>query len=86
MLHLLLQRGGLHPDYTDANGCTLLHALCTRDDRGRTMKHRTKCAAMLLDAGATISAMDKQGATPMAYATRNKLPDMVEFLRRNGAG
>ncbi|HUF25533.1 MAG TPA: ankyrin repeat domain-containing protein [Gemmatimonadaceae bacterium] len=84
MLHLLLQRGGLHPDYTDASGCTLLHALCTRDERGRTMKHRTKCAAILLDAGATISVMDKQGATPLAYATRNKLPDMVEFLRRNG--
>ena len=85
MLHLLLKRGGLHPDYTDASGCTLLHALCTRDERGRTMKHRTTCAAILLDAGATISGMDNQGATPLAYATRNKLPDMVEFLRRKGA-
>jgi ankyrin repeat protein len=85
MLHLLLQRGGLRPDYTDASGSTLLHALCTRDERGRTMKHRTRCAAILLDAGATISAMDKQGATPLAYAVRNKLPDMVEFLRRHGA-
>jgi ankyrin repeat protein len=85
MLRLLLQRGGLHPDYTDESGSTLLHALCIRDDRGRTMKHRTKCAAILLEAGATISAMDEQGATPLAYAARNNLPDMVEFLRRHGA-
>jgi ankyrin repeat protein len=85
MLHLLLQRGGLGPDYTDASGSTLLHDLWTRDERGRTMKHRTRCAAILLDAGATISAMDEQGATPLAYAVRNKLPDMVEFLRRHGA-
>ncbi len=85
MLRLLLQRGGLPPDYTDAGGTTLLHALCTRDDRGRTMNHRTKCAAILLDAGATISAMDNEGATPLAYAARNNLPDMVEFLRRRGA-
>lgn len=85
MLRLLLQRGGLHPDYTDASGSTLLHALCTRDDRGRTMKHRTRCAAILLDAGATISAMDKQGASPLAYARRNNLSDMVEFLQRHGA-
>ena len=85
MLRTLLQRGGLHPDYTDASGSTLLHALCTRDDRGRTMKYRTRCAAILLHAGATISAMDKLGATPLAYAARNNLPDMVRFLQRHGA-
>jgi ankyrin repeat protein len=84
MLRLLLQRGGLHPDYTDASGSTLLHALCTRDDRGRTMKHRAKCAAILVEAGATISARDKEGATPLVYATRNNLSDMVEFLRHHG--
>jgi len=85
MLRLLLQRGGLHPDYTDASGSTLLHALCTRDERGRTMSHRTRCAAILLDAGAAISATDRKGATPLAYAARNNLPDMVEFLRVRGA-
>jgi ankyrin repeat protein len=49
------------------------------------MKQRTRCAAILLDAGATISALDKQGASPLAYAARNNLSDMVEFLRRHGA-
>ena len=31
---------------------TLLHALCYRDDRGRTLSHRQECAALLLAAGA----------------------------------
>jgi ankyrin repeat protein len=49
------------------------------------MSHRTDCAAILLDAGATISAKDKHGVTPLVLATRNNLPDMVEFLTARGA-
>lgn len=85
MLRLLLARGGLDPDYTDENGSTLLHALCSRDHRGRAMNHRTECVAILLDAGATISARDKDGITPLALAKRNNLPDVVEFLSARGA-
>lgn len=85
MSRLLLARGGLDPDYTDENGSTLLHALCSRDHRGRAMNHRTECAAILLDAGATISARDKDGITPLALAKRNNLPDVVEFLSARGA-
>lgn len=85
MLRLLLARGGLDPDDTDENGSTLVHALCSRDHRGRAMNHRTECAAMLLDAGATISARDKDGITPLALAKRNNLPDVVEFLSARGA-
>ena len=86
MLQKLLHRGGLDPDYTDENGATLLHALCSRDERGRTMDHRTECATLLLDAGATISARDRElKSTPLAWAARNDLPDMVEFLLARGA-
>ena len=86
MLAELLNRGGLNPDYPTPDGTTLLHALCNRDWRGRTMRHRTKCAALLLDAGAAISARDRAySATPLAWAARNNLPDMVEFLLRRGA-
>jgi|RhiMethySRZTD1v2_1073278.scaffolds.fasta_scaffold01176_26 uncharacterized protein len=86
MLKQLLERGGLDPDYTDENGATLLHALCGRDDRGRTMDHRTECAALLLDAGASISPRDRHfRATPLALAARYNLPDMVEFLLARGA-
>ena len=60
MLRALVARGGLHPDYPTPDGVTLLHALCSRDIRGRTMKHRGECAAALLDAGATISARDSE--------------------------
>lgn len=85
MLRLLLQRAGLDPDYTDEDGSTLLHDLCNRDHRGRTMEHRSTCAEMLLQAGAAISAKDKHGLTPLALAKRSDLPDMVEFLSARGA-
>jgi ankyrin repeat protein len=86
MLRLLLARGGLNPDYPTPEGVTLLHALCNRDVRGRTMKHREECAAILIEAGADISARDAEyHATPLEWATRNDLPDMIEFLRKRGA-
>jgi ankyrin repeat protein len=86
MLRVLLARGGLSPDYPTAEGTTLLHALCSRDIRGRTMKYRTECAAILLDAGATISAKDVEyRSTPLAWAARNNLRDMVDFLLARGA-
>ena len=86
MLRVLLARGGLHPDYPTPEGSTLLHALCSRDVRGRTMSDRTECAGILLDAGATISAKDQDyRSTPLAWAARNNLPDMVEFLLARGA-
>ena len=86
MLRILLARGGLDPDYPTPEGLTLLHALCSRDVRNRTMKRRPECAAILLDAGATISAKDKEyRSTPLAWAARNNLRDMVEFLLARGA-
>jgi ankyrin repeat protein len=86
MLRLLLAKGGLSPDYPTPEGSTLLHALCSRDVRGRTMNHRTECADILLNAGAAISAKDEEyRSTPLAWAARNNLPDMVEFLLARGA-
>lgn len=85
MLRLLLERGGLDPDYTDASGSTLLHALCGRQVCGLTSTQRTDCVGILLDAGATISATDENGVTPLELARRNDLPDMVEFLSARGA-
>jgi ankyrin repeat protein len=84
MLRVLLQRGGLDPDYPTADGVTLLHELCRRDTRGRTMDHRTECAAILLEAGARLSPKDRHGDTPLTWAVRSDLPDMVEFLRARG--
>ena len=57
-----------------------------RDVRNRTMAHRTECASILLEAGATMSPRDDgYRSTPLAWAARNNLPDMVEFLLGRGA-
>jgi ankyrin repeat protein len=85
MLQQLLERGGLNPDYTDESGSTFLHHLCNRDPRGRTMDHRTECATLLLAAGAQLSPRNKHGVTPLEWAARNGVSDMVEFLRSRGA-
>jgi len=85
MLRELLARGGLDANYPTAEGVTLLHELCSRDVRGRTMSHRPECAAILLEFGAALSPKDKDGLTPLAWAVRSELPDMVDWLKTRGA-
>jgi ankyrin repeat protein len=76
----------MSPDLPDWQRATFLHVLCGRDARGRPMEQRAECAAILLDAGADISARDEEyRSTPLAWAARNDLPDMVEFLLSRGA-
>jgi ankyrin repeat protein len=85
MLRLLLQ-SGMNPDLPNWQRATLLHDLCGRDARGRTNRHREQCATILLDAGATLSAKDEEyRSTPLAWAARNDLADMVELLLARGA-
>src|SRR5437867_3968011 len=77
----LLLASGMSPDLPDCQRATLLHLLCGRDGGGRPRSHRTECAAILLDAGAAISARDEEyRSTPLGWAARKDLPDMVEFL------
>jgi ankyrin repeat protein len=81
-----LLASGMSPDLPGSHGMTPLHDLCTRDTRNRTMSHRTEVAAILLDAGAFISPRDQEyESTPLAWAARCNLPDMVEFLLSRGA-
>ena len=85
MLRLLLA-SGMDPDLPSWLLTTPLHDLCSRDSRGRPREHRAECATILLDAGATISAKDEDyRSTPLAWAARNDLPDMVELLLSRGA-
>ena len=85
MLRLLLD-SGMNPDLPNWLLATPLHDLCGRDGRGRPQPHRTECATILLDAGANISARDEDyRSTPLAWAARNDLPDMVELLLARGA-
>ena len=85
MLRELLTRGGLDPNYPTIDGVTLLHELCHKDIRGRTMDHRTECAAMLLEFGAEASPRDTNGETPLMWATKHGLTDIADFLRARGA-
>jgi uncharacterized protein len=85
MLGLMLTKGALDPDYPTDDGVTLLHELC-RYEPGGTPQLRRESAALLLDAGANISARDDEyRSTPVAWAARNNVPDMVEFLLSRGA-
>ncbi len=85
MLRLLLA-SGMDPDLPNWLHATPLHDLCGRDSRGRPLPHRTECATILLDAGAAISARDEDyRSTPLAWAARSDLPDMVELLLARGA-
>jgi ankyrin repeat protein len=85
MLRELLTRGGLDPNYPTSDGVTLLHELCHKDIRGRTMDHRTECAAILLEFGADPSPKDKYGETPLMWATKHALIDIADFLKARGA-
>jgi ankyrin repeat protein len=82
----LLLASGMSPDLPNWQRATPLHDLCGRDGRGRPRPQRVECAILLLEAGATISAKDEEyRSTPLAWAARNDLPDMVELLLARGA-
>ncbi len=82
----LLLASGMDPDLPNWQRATPLHDVCGRDLRGRPLEQRTECANILLDAGATISARDEEYlSTPLAWAARNDLPDMVDLLLARGA-
>jgi ankyrin repeat protein len=85
LLRLLLA-SGMDPDLPDWHHATPLHSLCERDGRGRPRRHRIACAEILLDAGATISSRDEDyRSTPLGWAARNGLADLVELLLERGA-
>jgi ankyrin repeat protein len=69
---------GMSPDQMNWQHQTLLHHAATRDT--------TECAAMLIDAGATLTVRDDDyRSTPLAWAARANKPQMVEFLLSRGA-
>jgi ankyrin repeat protein len=84
MLRILLAHG-MNPDLPNWQGHTFLHDLCRGGRRGEAGDSLAR-AAILLDAGASISARDEEySSTPLAWAARNNMPDMVEFLLARGA-
>ncbi len=82
----ILLASGMNPNLPNWQRATPLHDLCGRDARGRPRPNRVECAIILLDAGATISAKDEEyHSTPLAWAARSDLPDMVELLLSRAA-
>jgi ankyrin repeat protein len=71
---------GMSPDQMNWQHQTLLH------HASGSWQDTSECAAILLDAGATITARDDDyRSTPLAWAARASRPTMVEFLVSRGA-
>ena len=71
-LRMLLAHG-MSPDQMNWQHQTLLHWASVQDT--------TDCAAILIDAGATITARDDEyRSSPLAWAARTNRPQMVEYL------
>jgi ankyrin repeat protein len=73
----------MSPDLMNWQHQTLLHHVCSGSDHTGAAIER---AAILLDAGANISARDEEyRSTPLAWAARANAVPMVEFLLARGA-
>ena len=71
------------PDLMNWQRQTLLHLVCGGSDRTSASIEK---AAVLLDAGANISARDEEyRSTPLAWAARAGAIEMVKFLLSRGA-
>jgi ankyrin repeat protein len=82
MLRTLLAHG-MSPDVMNWQHQTLLHHLCKGPDRNGDNVER---AAILLDAGATISARDEEyQSTPLGWAARTNAVERVKLLLARGA-
>lgn len=82
MLRTLLSHG-MSPDLMNWQRQTLLHHVCGQRDPTAAAIEK---AAILLDAGADISARDEEyRSTPLAWAARTNAIDMVGFLLSRGA-
>jgi ankyrin repeat protein len=84
MFQILLAHG-MNPDLPNWQGQTFLHDLCRGGKPGQ-VGEALKRAGILLDAGASISPReDEYRSTPLGWAARTNMPDMVEFLLAHGA-
>jgi ankyrin repeat protein len=82
MLRTLLAHG-MTPDLMNWQRQTLLHLVCGARDTTRASIEK---AAILLDAGADISARDEEyRSTPLAWAARTNALEVAAFLLSRGA-
>lgn len=74
---MTLLSNGASPLVSDADGNTPLH--------GAVLSGEPTVAAMLLDAGATVDALNKAGASPLSIACRAANWPLAQFLLDRGA-
>jgi ankyrin repeat protein len=81
-----LLASGMNPDTCNWQMQSMLHLCCRGDGSGSPDKVSLECAALLLDAGANISARDDEySSTPLGWAARHNRSDMVDLLLARGA-
>jgi len=74
---------------SDVNDFTTLHYVC-RDGPSNFAKHvsyddKTKIAKLLIDNGADVNVISKDGRTPLMYSCLVEHIDMIRLLIKNGA-
>jgi len=85
MLKMLLV-SGMDPNLPNWQRATPLHDLCGLDSRRRPRPQRSDCAGILVEFGADLEAEDDEyRSTPLGWAARSGLDDMVEWLLEAGA-
>ena len=85
MTRVLLEHG-MDPNLPNWQWVTPLHDICNRDGRGRPDPNRHELLDLFLEFGADINTLDEEyRATPLGWAARNGLQDMVELLLARGA-
>jgi ankyrin repeat protein len=81
----ILLKYGMSPDLPNWQSQTFLHNLCSGARRIELEGALTR-ASILLDAGAGLSPRDDEySSTPLGWAARTNMPEMVEFLLARGA-
>lgn len=85
MTRVLLEHG-MNPNLPNWQRVTPLHDICNRDGRGRPDTNRHELLDLFLEFGADFNALDEEyRSTPLGWAARNGLLDMVELLLARGA-
>ena len=85
MARVLLEHG-MDPNLPDWQRATPLHNICNRDGRSRPDPNRLQLVDLFLEFGADFNPIDEEyRSTPLGWAARNGLPDMVKRLIERGA-
>ena len=85
MTRVLLEHG-MNPNLPNWQRVTPLHDICSRGGRGQPDPIRHELLDLFLEFGADINALDEEyRSTPLGWAARSGLNDMVELLLARGA-